>query len=243
MSAAIRIVLVDTQHPGNIGASARAMRNMGLESLVLVRPSSHPDPEATARAAGGAALLAEARVVMTVDEAIGDCGLVLGATARPRSANWRVLDARAAAAEAVAASAARPVAILFGGERAGLANEAIARCGALLTIPAPGGYGSLNLAQSVQVVCYEIAMAAQAQAQALAGGAGAAEPASADEMQAMQAHLECVMRLSGFMHDGNAASLSARMQRLLARARPDGGELRILRGFLAAVERGLGHAD
>jgi TrmH family RNA methyltransferase len=239
MSAAIRIVLVDTQHPGNIGASARAMRNMGLESLVLVRPSSHPDPEATARAAGAAGLLAAARVALTVDEAIGDCGLVLGATARPRSANWRVLDARAAAAEAVAASAARPVAILFGGERAGLANEEIARCGALLTIPAPGGYGSLNLAQSVQVVCYEIAMALQAPA----AGADAAPPASADEMQAMQEHLECVMRLSGFMHDGNAASLAARLRRLLARARPDGGELRILRGFLAAVERGLGHAD
>jgi TrmH family RNA methyltransferase len=239
MSAAIRIVLVDTQHPGNVGASARAMRNMGLESLVLVRPSSHPDPESTARAAGAAALLAAARVVATVDEAIGDCGLVLGATARPRSANWRVLDARAAAAEAVTASAARPVAILFGGERAGLANGEIARCDALLTIPAPGGYESLNLAQSVQVVCYEIAMAAQAPA----AGTGSAEPASADEMQAMQDHLECVMRLSGFMHDGNAASLAARLQRLLARARPDGGELRILRGFLAAVERGLGHAD
>ncbi|HET8691428.1 MAG TPA: RNA methyltransferase [Steroidobacteraceae bacterium] len=239
MSSPIRIVLVDAQHPGNIGASARAMRNMGLESLVLVRPASHADPEAVARAAGAADLLASARVASTVDEAIGDCGLVLGATARPRAANWRVLDARAAAAAAVTASAARPVAILFGGERAGLSNEEIARCDALLTIPTRGGYGSLNLAQSVQVVCYEIAMAARAPT----AEPRAAEPASADEMEAMHAHLERVMRRSGFMHEGNAASLAARVRRLLARARPDGAEVRILRGFLAALERGLPHAD
>ena len=103
MSAAIRIVLVDTTHPGNIGASARAMKNMGLESLVLVRPGSHPDPEAVARASGAADVLAHARVARSVDEAIGDCGLVLGTTARARSAHWRELDARAGAAEIAAA--------------------------------------------------------------------------------------------------------------------------------------------
>ena len=104
MSAAIRIVLVDTSHPGNIGASARAMKNMGLDSLVLVRPQAYPDAEATARASGAVDLLARARVCASVDEAIGDCGLVLGTTARARSANWRVLDARAGAAEAAAAA-------------------------------------------------------------------------------------------------------------------------------------------
>src|SRR5262245_19541223 len=128
MSAPIRIVLVDTTHPGNVGASARAMRNMGFDSLVLVRPAPHPDPEAAARAAGAAGVLEAARVAGTVDEAIGDCGLVLGATARERSANFRVLDARAAAAEAASASRTRPVAVLFGGERNGLANEELERC-------------------------------------------------------------------------------------------------------------------
>jgi TrmH family RNA methyltransferase len=234
MSAAIRIVLVDTQHPGNIGASARAMRNMGLGSLVLVRPCAHPHPESAARAAGAADLLARARVARDVDEAIGDCGLVLGATVRPRSANWRVLDAREAAAEAVAAAASRPVAILFGGERSGLANAEIERCDALLTIPAAGDYGSLNLAQAVQVVCYELAMAARTDG-AVAGG----EPATADDMRELHAHLERVMRASGFLHEGNAGSLGGRLRRLFARARPDAGEARILRGFLAAVERGL----
>lgn len=240
MSTAIRIVLVDTQHPGNVGASARAMRTMGLESLVLVRPRAHPDPDATARAAGGAGILARAQVVASVDEAIGDCGLVLAATARPRNANWRVLDAREAAGEAITAAASRPVAILFGGERNGLANDDIERCDALLRIPTAGDYGSMNLAQAVQVVCYELAMALRGAGHAAV--AASDEPATADEMRALQAHVDALMRLAGFMHDGNASQLEARVRRLLARARPDAGEVRILRGFLAALERGIGRA-
>ena len=240
MSAAIRIVLVDTSHPGNIGASARAMKNMGLESLVLVRPQAYPDADATARASGAVDLLARARVCASVDEAIGDCGLVLGTTARARSANWRILDARAGAAEAAAAASAKPVAILFGGERNGLANEALERCQALIRIPANDAYDALNLAQAVQVVCYEIHMARPGAA-AVAGGP--AELATADEMQALQVHVERVMRMSGFMHDGNAAQLGARVRRLMARALPDDGEVRILRGWLAAIERRLGPAE
>jgi TrmH family RNA methyltransferase len=239
MNAAIRIVLVDTSHPGNVGASARAMKNMGLESLVLVRPGSHPHAEADARASGAAELLARARVAASVDEVIGDCGLVLGTTARVRAANWRMLDAREGAAAIVAAAAARPVAVLFGGERNGLANEEIERCQALIRIPT-ADYGSLNLAQAVQVVCYEIRMAERA-----GGGAAgsAAAPATADEARVLFAHLERVMNASGFMHEGNAAQLGARLRRLLARANPDEGEVRILRGFLAAVERRIAPRD
>ncbi len=240
MSAAIRIVLVDTTHPGNIGASARAMKNMGLESLVLVRPVSHPDPEALARASGAADLLAHARVVQSVDEAIGDCGLVLGTTARARSAHWRELDARAGAAEIAAAVVARPVAVLFGGERNGLANEELERCEALVRIPVAADYGSLNLAQAVQIVCYEVRMALAAPDP---DAADAPMPATADERLALDAHLERVMRASGFMHNGNAAQLGARVRRLLARARPDDGEVRILRGWLAAIERRLRPAE
>jgi tRNA (cytidine32/uridine32-2'-O)-methyltransferase len=236
MSAAIRIVLVDTSHPGNIGASARAMKNMGLESLVLVRPGSHPDPASAARASGAADVLARARVVATVDEAIGDCGLVLGTTARARSAHWRELDARAGAAEIVAAAVSRPVAVLFGGERNGLANEELERCEALIRIPVAAAYGSLNLAQAVQIVCYEVQVAFDASAPA---ATEAPLPATADERRALDAHLERVMRASGFMHDGNAGQLGARVRRLIARARPDDGEIRILRGWLAAIERRL----
>jgi TrmH family RNA methyltransferase len=235
MSDSIRIVLVDPQHPGNIGASARAMKNMGLESLVLVRPRAAGDPEAAARAAGAADLLARARIIATVDEAVGDCGVVFGTTARPRSANWRVIDARTAAAELVAASAARPAAVLFGGERNGLANDGLERCQALVRIPGAGGYESLNLAQAVQVIAYEILMAR------LDGDgiAATSPPATADEMRALEVHLERVMCRSGFMHEGNAGQLGARMRRLIARAAPDDGEVRILRGWLAALERGL----
>ena len=239
MSARIRIVLVDTTHPGNVGASARAMKNMGLASLVLVRPAAHADAEATARAAGAADVLEAARIAASVDEAIGDCGLVLGTTARERSANFRVLDARAGAAEIAAASRRGPVAVLFGGERNGLANEELERCDALLRIPSDSGYGSLNLAQAVQVVCYEIRMALGA------GGedADAPPPATADERLALDAHLERVMRASGFLHEGNAEQLGARVRRLFARARPDAGEVRILRGWLAAIERRLPPAE
>ena len=238
MSSAIRIVLVDTSHPGNIGASARAMKNMGLESLVLVRPQSHPDPEAVARASGAGDLLAGARVVATVDEAICDCGLVLGTTARARSANWRVIDARDGAAELAAASTRRPTAVLFGGERNGLANEELARCHGLIRIPTAPEYGSLNLAQAVQIVCYEILMATLA-ADDSPAAARAAPLATAKEMQALQAHLGRVLRSSGFMHDGNTAQLRGRLERLFARALPDDGEVRILRGMFAAIERGL----
>lgn len=237
MSAAIRIVLVDTTHPGNLGACARAMRNMGLESLVLVRPQSPPGAEALARAAGGAGLLRAARIEDTVEAAIADCGLVLGASARERSAHHRVLGPRAAAAELVTAAGARPAALLFGGERNGLANEDLARCHALVRIPADPAYASLNLAQAVQILCYEIRQATGA------GLPPAAEPAaSVREMRALHAHLESVLAQVGFMHEANAAQLAPRIERLLARAVPDEGEVRILRGLLAAIERRLAAA-
>jgi tRNA (cytidine32/uridine32-2'-O)-methyltransferase len=239
MSAAIRIVLVDTSHPGNIGASARAMKNMGLESLVLVRPQSQADPEAAARASGAADLLARARVAESVAAVIDDCGLVLGTTARARSARFRVLDARQGAGELVAAAAAQPAAVLFGGERNGLANEELERCQALIRIPAADAYASLNLAQAVQIVCYEIRMAQSAQRE----GAPAPELATAKEMRSLDEHLERVMRASGFMHDGNAEQLGLRLRRLVARALPDAGEARILRGWLAAVERRMRPVD
>lgn len=235
MSAPIRIVLVDTSHPGNIGASARAMKNMGLSSLVLVRPQSHPDPEAVARASGAADLLAEARVEAATGTVVSDCGLVLGTSARGRSARHRVLDARQAAALLVAATATRPAAVLFGGERNGLANEELAQCHALIRIPAAPDYESLNLAQAVQIVCYEILMARRA-AQARTGHEAVLEPATAAEMTALHAHVDTVLGLVGFMHEGNAAQLGPRLQRLLMRAVPDDSEVRILRGLLAAIE-------
>ncbi len=235
MSAAIRFVLVDTTHPGNIGASARALKNMGLSSLVLVRPPSPPGAEALARASGAEDVLRGARIEESIEAAIADCGLVIGASARARNANFRVLEVREAAAEIVAAARTRPVAVLFGGERNGLSNEELARCHALLRIPVDTAYKSLNLGQAVQIVAYEILMATR-------GDTGAANdapapPATAKEMAALAAHLESVMTQVGFMHEGNAGQLGPRVQRLVSRAAPDDGEVRILRGLLAAIER------
>ncbi len=235
MSAAIRIVLVDTSHPGNIGATARAMKNMGLRSLVLVRPQAHGDPESTARAAGASDVLDSAVIAASIEEAIADCGLVIGTTARPRSARHRLLDAREAAGELVAAAVTRPVAVLFGGERNGLANEELARCQALLRIPTDAAYPSLNLSQAVQIVAYEIAMAMRPATDAAA--ADAIPPATAKEMAALEAHLDAVMTRVGFMRADNAGQLAPRVHRILARASPDDGDVRILRGLLAAIDR------
>ncbi len=232
MSKAIRIVLVDTSHPGNIGAAARALKNMGLSQLVLVRPKEFPHEEATVRAAGARDVLGDARVTQTVAEAIADCGLVLGCSARLRSGHWRSVEPRAAAAEALAACGERPVAILFGSERSGLSNEDLACCHALINIPTNAEYESLNLAQAVQVLCYEILLAAREERDAVEE----CHPASADELRHLHDHLERVMRATGFMHARNTGLLRPQVERLLARAIPDSREVQILRGMLTAIE-------
>jgi len=236
----IRIVLVDTSHPGNIGAVARAMKNMGLAELVLVRPQQYPSAEATVRASGADDLLARARVVDTINEAIAGCGRVFGASARPRSANWRVLDPRAAAAELVGLQDDRPAAVLFGNERNGLSNEDLAACHTLLCIPANPDYESLNLAQAVQIVCYEIRMAT---APALRRLAPEAPAATAEDVAHLRAHLGRVLLRIGFDQARNAANLETRLMRLLARAVPDEKEVQILRGILTAVEQSMAGED
>jgi len=237
MSPAIRIVLVDTSHPGNIGAAARAMKNMGLTQLVLVRPQQFPHAEATARASGAADLLESARVVTTIGEAVGDCGLVIGTSARPRAANWTVLDPPAAAVRALEASATRPVAILFGGERNGLSNEDLAACHALLNVPVDPGYESLNLAQAVQIVTWEIRKATGATPRRLPPES---PPATGEQLAHLREHLATVLVQLGFQDERNVANLLARIERLLARAVPDEKEVQILRGVLTAVQRASG---
>jgi TrmH family RNA methyltransferase len=161
MTLPIRFVLVETSHPGNIGAVARAMKNMGVTELVLVKPKEFPHPDATARAAGADDLLASARVVETLPEAIADCGLVLATTARTRDQFFRVLEAREAANRLVAEarSGSGGVAVLFGTERFGLSNEQLQAAHALLRIPANPDYASLNIAMAAQLIAYEIRMA------------------------------------------------------------------------------------
>ncbi|MBS1201311.1 MAG: methyltransferase [Proteobacteria bacterium] len=237
MNFPIRIVLVDASHPGNIGAVARAMKNMGLSELVLVRPRQYPDAEATVRASSAADLLARARIVPEIAEAVGDCGLVLGTSARPRAANWEVLEPPDAAARVVAAAEQRPVAILFGGERNGLSNEDLSACHALVTVPANPQYESLNLAQAVQILTWEIRKATGAKVRRLPAESA---PATAEQMAHLRAHLAKVLAGLGFDEPRNHANLVARIERLLARAVPDEKEVQILRGVLTAVERSAG---
>src|SRR5882672_11805030 len=185
----IRFVLVDTSHPGNIGAAARAMKNMELTELALVRPRQYPHPEAVARASGADELLAAARVCATLGEALADCGLVLASTSRERDHYYRVLDVREAAARAVAECATSPVGIVFGAEHSGLSNEDLAPAHALLRIPTGAAYASLNLAMAVQVVAYEIFRARGGVRAAPRREQPLADPAA---MSALYAHLEVV---------------------------------------------------
>ena len=152
----IRIVLVGTTHPGNIGAVARAMKNMGLSDLALVEPRYFPHEEATARASGADDVLDDASVHETLAEAIADCVYVAGASARSRAIAWPCLDAKDAAKRITEESAKGTVAAVFGPEKTGLSNEDLDHCDTLLTIPTNPGFSSLNLAMAVQVITYEI---------------------------------------------------------------------------------------
>ena len=152
---AIRIVLIGTTHPGNIGASARAMKTMGLNRLVLVNPEHYPNADATARASGADDVLYHAQVVDNLDAALEGCNLVLGASARRRGISCAELDPRACAQQALAVSRAGQVALVFGREHSGLTNEELDRCHFMVRIPANPDYSSLNLAAAVQVLCYE----------------------------------------------------------------------------------------
>src|SRR6478735_2550095 len=158
--AHVRIVLSRTSHPGNIGAAARAAWTMGIDTLVLVAPRHFPDAEATARATGAEGVLAKARVVATLDDALADCAWTVGLSARPRELAGRVVPIRAAAQEAIERTREGPVALVFGSEMSGLSNDELARCPAVATIPANPGYSSLNLAAAVQVAAYELRHAA-----------------------------------------------------------------------------------
>jgi TrmH family RNA methyltransferase len=233
----IRIVLVGTSHPGNIGSSARAMKVMGFGDLWLVAPGRFPATEATVMAAGADDVLQRARVVPDLRTAIGDCGLVVGTTARARPSPWRTIEPREAALEVAAAAGASNVAVVFGPERTGLCNEDLALCHALLTIPTGDEYTSLNLAMAVQVIAYELRLALRDRAGAeQRDGAGPVPLASAGDMEKLYAQLEQVLGEIDFPDRTGSGHLMARLRRLFQRAVLDQNEMNILRGILTAVQ-------
>jgi TrmH family RNA methyltransferase len=229
----IRIVLVGTSHPGNIGSAARAMKTMGFESLVLVAPERFPAPEATVMAAGADDVLLNACVVPDVRTAVADCGLVVGTTGRTRHLPWRVVEPRQAAQEIAAAAQASEVAVLFGAERTGLQNDDLQQCHMLLTIPTGAAYASLNLAMAVQVITYELCLALRDRAEP---GSESVPLASAADMDKFYAHLERVLEEVDFRDRTNSGHLMARLRRLFNRTVLDQNEMNILRGILTAVQ-------
>jgi TrmH family RNA methyltransferase len=235
-SPGIRTVLVAPSHPGNIGAAARAMKNMGLAELVLVRPREFPHPEATARASGADDVLAGARAVTSLAEALGGCGFVAATTSRERDQYFRVADVREAAARIVTEVSRSPVAVVFGAERTGLTNEELEAAHLLIRIPANPAYPSLNLAMSVQLVAYEL-WRARAAAAAAAPSPPAAPLATGAELEQLYAHVAQVLEQIEFRDRTQSGThLMSRIRRFLQRAELDRNEVNILRGILTAVQ-------
>ncbi len=232
MLSHIKIVLVETTHPGNIGAVARAMKNMKMANLCLVAPKCFPNAEATSRASGADDVLAKAVVCQSLPEAIADCQLVIGASARCRTISWPELTPRQCAEKVVIHEPNQKVAVIFGRENSGLKNIELDLCHYLLRIPCNNEYSSLNIAAAVQVVCYELFVAAGVQQDVPVGDKGECLLATAAQMESFYAHLHQALNDIGFMQPGKSESIMRRLRRVYNRIQLDTKELDILRGIL-----------
>ena len=235
----IRIILVNTSHTGNIGSAARAMKTMGLSQLVLVDPVQPPDGKSTALAAGAVDILANLRIVPTLAEAISDCSLVIGTSARPRTLSWPMLDPRQAGQKLADGAVKGTVALVFGRERTGLTNEELQQCHYHVNIPANPEYSSLNVAMAVQTLCYEIRMSWLAQQESAAAVEDDAEYPPQASMELFYTHLEETLRQTQFLHSDHPGHVMMRLRRMFTRLRPDNNELNILRGILTSVQKTL----
>lgn len=234
----IRVVLSHSSHPGNIGAAARAMKTMGLSRLVLVNPREFPHAQADAMAAGATDLLVRAEVVDSMSKALQGTLLAVALTARRRELATPALWARDAAVEAARAAGEGEVALVFGNETSGLSNDELGLCRRWAKIPVAPEFSSLNLAAAVQVMCYELRLAALDPGPPPAI-TGAGQVASHEEVEGLVAHIERAAIGSGFLDPASPKRLIPRLRRLLARAVPEKEEVNILRGMLAALEHPL----
>ena len=237
----IRVVLVDTSHPGNIGAAARAVKNMGLRRLYLVSPRDFPADRAVWRAANAADVLEQAVVVASLDEAIADCGLVVGTSARGRSIPWPMLSPRECGEKVWREASDHDVALVFGREDRGLTNEELHKCTYHVHIPADPDYSSLNLAAAVQVLTYEVRMAALAEQQEPYQHLNDWDipPAKVAELELYYQHLEQALVALGFHDPDNPRQTMTRLRRLFNRIRLDTMELSIMRGVLTAIQNNV----
>lgn len=231
----IKIVIVEPSHPGNIGATARAMKTMDLGHLVLVNPKMFPNVNATARAAGADDLLANAQVCSSLEEAIKESKLVIGTSNRYREIPIPVLSPRTAATKIISESDIHEVSIVFGRENNGLTNEELSQCHYQIIIPTNADFNSLNLASAVQIVAYELKLAHDSSTAAVLMGNN--EPlAGNEEMKLFYQHLEKVLIDINFLNPKYPRKLMMRLVRLFNRARLLKTELNILRGILTAIE-------
>lgn len=234
----IRIVLVNTSHPGNIGAAARALKNMGLARLVLVAPQDYPSDQALWRAAGASDVLERVQVVETLDEAIADCSLVVGTSARERRIPWPLVTPRECGDRVWAEATSHEVAIVFGREDRGLTNDELQKCQYHVHIPANPDYSSLNLAAAVQVIAYEIRMTHlnEAAGKNVHFDDWDLPPAPAKDLEFYYQHLEETLVELQFLNPENPRQTMTRLRRLYNRVRLDQMELSILRGMLTAIQ-------
>jgi len=246
----VRVVLVNTSHPGNIGGAARAMKNMGLSELVLVDPERFPDPDAVSRASGADDVLVNARIVATLEEAIADCSLVLGTSARDRRIPWPVLDPRESAdkvLDQLEQVADAQIALVFGREDSGLTTDELQRCQYHVHIPSMPDFSSLNLAAAVQVLAYELRMqslqreGAPTKMHKVETTAVFNEiPATAGELEQFYQHLEQVLVEIGFHDPQKPRQLMPRLRRLYGRVHLNRMEMNILRGILTETQKAVG---
>lgn len=239
--ANIRIVLCRPTHPGNIGAVARAMKTMGLTRLTLVSPKRFPAPEAQALAADAGDILDSTLISPSLAEAVRDCRLVVGASARPRRIGWPTLTPAEGAQRLLeaAGTGTGTVALVFGQERTGLTNDELDRCHAVITIPANPEYPSLNIASAVQVLAYELRIKALAGMPEAGGSDAAGLPVTQGQLDLLYRHLEEMLVEIRFLDPANPRLLMRRLKRLFNRAGLDQNELNILRGVLTEVQRSL----
>ncbi|RLP54164.1 MAG: RNA methyltransferase [Ketobacter sp.] len=244
----LRIVMINTSDSGNIGAAARAMKTMGVSDLCLVAPKEYPTAKATARATGAADLLHRATVVDTLEQAIGDCQLVFGTSARMRTIPWPLMTPREAAQVVMNEPQGADIAIVFGREDAGLTNEELRRCHYHISIPGNEAYSVLNIAAAVQVICYEMRMNALASKESEQDGAAAPmmplefrewdEPlVTSEDMERFMKHFEETLLDIGFYDPNNPKQLITRARRLFMRTRMDRLEMNLMRGVLSTVQK------
>jgi len=248
----VRIVLIKPSHPGNIGAVARAMKTMCLKNLYLVEPKMFPHADATARAAGADDILAQAKLCKTLDEALGDCQLIMGASARQRSISCSVIEPEECAKQLELEHEGHNIAIMFGTEHSGLSNKEVDRCHHLIHIPSNDDFSSLNLAAAVQIVTYELLKAklrtgqktnqSQSASRVKDGRSAQADMttyATTADMELFYAHLEQTLISTEFIDPTAPRYIMRRLRCLFNRARPEVVEVNILRGILTAIQEKL----